>query len=112
VLQDAPSISTATSTGSVAIGGSIYDTAVLTGAFPSAAGTVTYDVYSDATCTPGDLVSSIGTVDVTSGVVPDSPSWSPSVIAGTYYFVASYSGDANDVATTSDCGAEPVLVIL
>ena len=30
--------------------------------------------------------------------------------AGTYYFVASYSGDANNTAAVSGCGAEPILV--
>ena len=75
----------------------VDDTALLSGASASAGGTVTYSVYANATCTSGGggLITTLGPVAVTSGSVPDSPNWTATGVAGTYYFVASYSGDAN-----------------
>jgi hypothetical protein len=113
VTQDVPSISTQLSATTVAIGGTAYDTAILSGASANAGGSVTYNVYDNATCasTGGGLMSTLGPVTVASGTVPDSPNWTATVAAGTYYFVASYSGDANDTAAASGCGAEPITVM-
>jgi HD-GYP domain-containing protein (c-di-GMP phosphodiesterase class II) len=107
VNQNAPSISTSLSAATVGIGGSVDDTATLSGSGASAGGTVTYDVYSGATCAA--LVATLGPVTVTNGVVPNSPDWTPTS-AGTDYFVASYSGDANNAPAASGCAAEPVTV--
>ena len=41
--------------------------------------------------------------------MPNSPTWT-ATSAGTYYFVASYSGDTNNTAAASGCGAEPISV--
>ena len=107
VNQNAPSISTSLSATTVGIGGSVDDTATLSGSGAAAGGTVTYDVYSGASCT--GLVATLGPVTVTNGVVPNSPDWTPTS-AGTDYFVASYSGDANNAPAVSGCAAEPVTV--
>jgi hypothetical protein len=112
VSPDAPSISTQLSVTTVTIAGTADDTALLTGASANAGGTVTYRVYGNATCTSGGggLITTLGPVSVTNGSVPDSPTWTATVAAGTYYFVASYSGDANNLAASSGCGAEPITV--
>jgi hypothetical protein len=112
VSQSTPAISTQLSAPSVAIGGSVYDTATLSGASTNASGSVTFAVYDNASCAVGGggLISTLGPVTVASGTVPDSPDWTATGTAGTYYFVASYSGDANDQAAASGCGAEPITV--
>jgi hypothetical protein len=112
VNQNAPTISTQLSATSVAIGATAFDTALLSGPSANAGGSVTYSVYDNATCTSGGggLISTLGPVTVASGIVPDSPNWTATGTAGTYYFVASYSGDANNTAAVSGCGAEPITV--
>ena len=108
VNTNAPTISTQLSASSVAIGGSANDSATLTGVTGSAGGTVTYTVYSTSTCS--GVVATLGPVTVTNGAVPNSPNWTATVAAGTYYFVANYSGDANNTAAQSGCGAEAITV--
>ncbi len=55
-------------------------------------------------------MATLGPVAVTDGNVADSPTWTPTETAGTYYFVASYSGDANNGATVSACAADAITV--
>ena len=111
VSPDQPTLSTQLSATTVAVGGSVYDTAVLSGGASNAGGTVTYLVYDNDTCASGSggLVTTLGPVSVTNGSVPDSPDWTPTA-AGAYYFVASYSGDASDTTAVSGCAAEPLTV--
>jgi len=86
-------------------GSSESDSATLSGSnVSSAGGTVTYTVYSDSGCT--DVVGTPETVTVTGGTVPNS---TPIELApGTYYYVASYSGDPNNAPSSSTCGSETV----
>ncbi len=93
--------------GSVPVGSVINDTAVLTGATATAGGTVTYKLYASADCS-GDPLNTFN-VTVTNGIIPPSPTVTLST-AGTYNWVVSYSGDAANLASTSACGAETVLV--
>lgn len=89
---------------SVPAGTPVADSAVLAGTNAgSAGGTVTYNVYSDADCTVS--AGTPGTVTVTGGSVPGSD---PVTLSspGTYYWTASYSGDAANQASQSQCGAE------
>lgn len=81
----------------------VTDHATLSGTgAASATGTVDYKVYSDSACT--ELVASAGTVSIAGGTAPPS---SPQTFGlGTYYWQASYSGDANNNASKSECGAE------
>jgi hypothetical protein len=89
---------------SVGSGTPVTDQATLSGANAGqATGTVSYKVYTDANCTT--LADDLGSVDVTGGVVPASAAFTASV-AGSYYWQASYSGDALNNASTSACGAE------
>ena len=97
----------------VAMGTSVFDTATLTGTSvdaqrkSNAGGTVTYTVYTDNACSKN--AQSAGTVTVTNGVVPKSNSIT-FTNAGTYYWQAVYSGDANNTAATSVCGSEVLVV--
>ncbi len=86
-------------------GATVTDSATLSGANASTAtGTVTYDVYSDSGCA---TAVSTGTPEAitTPDTLPDS---SPVSLTtdGTYYWQASYSGDANNAASVSKCGSE------
>ena len=107
VSPKSPSISTALSSTSVSIGTTVQDSATLTGATSNAGGTVTYTVYSDANCSLN--AQSAGTVTVTNGVVPDSNAITFNS-AGTFYWQAVYSGDANNNGATSSCTSEQVVV--
>ncbi len=92
-----PSVTTAVSPSTITIGASATDLATVSGGF-SSSGTVTYTAYSDAAC---------ATLVFTSANVPlgtASAAFTPST-AGTYLFKAAYSGDANNNAVTTTCGA-------
>jgi hypothetical protein len=94
---------------SVAIGTVAYDTSSLSGATSDAGGTVTYYVEKgDDQCTT-DGATSLGTVNVTNGSIPDSSTYTFGS-AGTYYFWAVYSGDGNNTGDTSGCDTEIVVV--
>src|SRR5262249_26360109 len=68
------SIATALSSGSIAVGGSVHDTATLSGQTATAGGTVTYAVYTDSACTTlAGPQPSPATVTGTNGTVPNSP---------------------------------------
>ena len=63
---------------------------------------MTYSYFTNDICTTGQVV--VGTVNVTSGSVPNSASVTfPS--AGTFYWRAVYSGDANNFGASSPCTA-------
>ncbi len=88
-------------------GAAVTDHATLSGAgAASATGTVEYRVYSDSVCTK--LLAAAGTVSIAGGTAP--PSGPQTLGPGTYYWQASYSGDANNNASTSECGAEVLTV--
>jgi hypothetical protein len=107
LVKASPSISTTLSAETANIGDAVHDSATLTGATADAAGTVTYTVYSDSTCST--QVADGGTKTVTNGNVPDSD---PVTFnnAGTFYWQAVYSGDANNNGATSDCTSEKLVV--
>jgi hypothetical protein len=91
----------------VQAGTPVRDSAHLTGTNAAkATGTVTYKVYSNAACSA--LVAS-GSVTVTGGVVPSSPSESL-IKPGTYYWTATYSGDPGNKPSASGCGAQTQFV--
>jgi Ice-binding-like len=100
-----PTIAT-TPSGSVPAGGSVSDSASLSGgAAPT--GSVTFKLFApgDTTCTT-PIATKTGTLSgntASSGNVPVGA-------AGTYYWVATYNGDANNSPVTSPCGSEKVVV--
>lgn len=84
----------------VPAGTAVSDTATLSGAnIATAGGTVAYTQYTNSGCTAG--ATSAGTKTVANEVVPSSEALTPA--AGTYYWQASYSGDAGNDAVTSGC---------
>ncbi|HEY6538096.1 MAG TPA: hypothetical protein VI138_03540 [Candidatus Dormibacteraeota bacterium] len=102
-----PTLSTQLSASKISTGGLAHDTATLSGATSTAGGTVTYDVFSNPSCT--GTPESAGTVTVTNGVVPDSQALSFAT-AGTDYWQASYSGDSANGPAVSPCGSEVLTV--
>jgi hypothetical protein len=81
------------------------DTAVLSGATSNAQGTVTYTLFSGVYPSGSPVGSS--QVSVTNGIVPNSSSFTVNT-AGSYYFVAIYSGDADNNPAVGE--AEPFVV--
>ena len=107
VVPNSPSIATLLSASSVSDGTAVHDTATLSGATSDASGSVTYSVFGDSGCET--KVADGGTVTVADGRVPNS---NPVTLhtPGTYYWRASYSGDANNDPATSKCTDEPLVV--
>jgi hypothetical protein len=101
-------LSTTPNPSSGTVGVTLNDSADLTGATATAGGTITFNLYDDADCTaPVNYSETVdvdgpGTYATSPGFVTDS--------AGTWSWTASYSGDANNAASSSDCGAEEVTV--
>jgi hypothetical protein len=92
---------------SVSSGTAVTDSATLAGANASAAtGKVLYNWYSDTACSV--VVASAGTTITTPGVIP--PSAPVTLAPGTYYPVVTYSGDAGNLASSSNCGDEVLQV--
>ena len=117
VSPNTPTIATLLSDlGPIAIGGSVHDSATLTGATADAGGSVKYAFYSSLSgCNAGTFATpggtSLGTVTVTAGVVPDSDPTGAINAAGTYYFRAFYSGDPNNTGPVSSACADEALVV-
>jgi hypothetical protein len=107
VVKTGPAITTTLSDTTVSIGGTVHDSATLTGVTSDAGGTVTYTVYTNDTCTQG--ARDAGTVTVTNGVVPDSNSLSFNS-AGDFYWQAVYTGDGRNDGATSVCKEEHLVV--
>src|SRR5206468_3150027 len=118
IVQFHPSVSTTIVTESG--GGNIptvaHDTATISNASPNAGGTITYKLFNNSTCTGttpatgllADLTPANNTV--VNGVAPASTSYTFNN-AGTFYFYAVYSGDANNTGpVNSGCASEPFLV--
>jgi hypothetical protein len=109
VTPTAPSITTQLSTSTVVVGGLVDVNATLTGATAGAGGTVTYDVYSNDTCSGTPYV--LGTVGVTNGFTSGPLSQFVVASLGIYYYVADYSGDAQNAAAQSGCADAPLTVV-
>jgi hypothetical protein len=77
----------------------------------SASGTVTYDLFSNPTCVAASKVFDGGTVGVAAGVVGASAPVTAALAQGTYYWEASYSGDAHNLASVSTCSSEVLKVV-
>ncbi len=86
-------------------GTSVSDTATFSGGTGAGAtGSVTYSDFSDSACTV--LVGSPDTVPITTpGTLPPSGSVTINT-PGTYFVLASYSGDSNNAPSQTACGSE------
>lgn len=102
-----PSMRTLASHG--VVGRSIHDSAILTdGSNPT--GKITFQLYpaGDSVCSDTPVFSAEETV-VGNGFYR-SPSFRPAH-AGTYQWIATYSGDHNNQSATTGCGDEPAVVL-
>jgi hypothetical protein len=91
----------------VLVGSSVKDQARIAGTLAaSATGAVTYTLYKDKKCTVPAAPSSVGAV--IAGVAAPSAAVKPA--AGTYYWVAAYSGGGLNAPSASACGSEVLIV--
>jgi hypothetical protein len=109
--QGGPTIST-TTVGAGQVPVSLSDGATVSGGV-NPTGTVTFNLFSSNTDCLTAAGSSTGAVytspaETLSGGKATSGSFNATT-AGTYEWVASYSGDANNAAASTKCGDEPVL---
>jgi hypothetical protein len=100
VNKKQPSLST-TATASVTIGDPISDTAHLSNATNDASGTITFKLYSDASCST--LVTTLTNNSVSGNGDYNSGDYTPGAV-GTYYWTASYGGDAKNESVSTSCG--------
>jgi hypothetical protein len=77
-------------------------------------GTVTFSLYgpfgSAPVCDPAHLVTTTSSVTLDSSGKVTSPAVTAPSTLGTYQWVATYGGDANNNSSVSGCGDEPVTV--
>ena len=89
-------------------GDTISDTATVSGTTPDATGTVTFDLYGpdDVDCS-GDVVftSTVDTEREGDVLLATSEAFTPTE-PGTYRWIASYSGDANNLPSAGACNDE------
>ena len=97
--QRTPTISTVAS-GNVTLGGQVTDTATLAGTY-NGTGTITFKLWGNATCAGSPVFTT--TKPVTGNASYTSAPFTP-LAAGTYRWIASYGGDANNAAVTGACG--------
>ena len=102
ITQPTPITQVDSATASVTIGDPVSDTATLSGATTNAGGTIAFHLYSDAACTT-EISTGLSPVSVNGNGNYNSGNFTPSAV-GTYYWTGSYSGDANNVSTSTSCG--------
>ncbi len=105
VVTPAPPTIVTTASGPVPVGGSISDSATLAGGV-APTGTIVFTAFGpgNPTCTGVAAFTFTVPVNHGNGVYSSGPS-APVASAGSYNFVAVYSGDANNSPATSPCGA-------
>jgi hypothetical protein len=98
-----PAISTSAS-GPVIVGNPIHDIATLSGGTSDIGGSITFHLYpSLADCQAGTNQSYTNTVTVNGNGDYNSGDFTPTA-AGTYFWTAVYSGDANNQGASTACG--------
>jgi hypothetical protein len=106
VTKASPSLTT-TPSGTIPVGGTVSDTANLSGSYQGT-GTVIFSLYA-----PGDTSCQNAITQLTATVNGDGNYNSgtvPVTTPGVYNWVANYSGDANNNSATGNCGDETVKV--
>jgi len=101
---------TTTASGTVDLGGPVFDTATLTGG-TSPTGTITFNLFgpNDPTCTGTPVFTA--TVPVIGAGSYQSGPFTPTA-SGVYRFVATYSGDANNAAVGPTACTDPAEQVL
>jgi uncharacterized repeat protein (TIGR01451 family) len=85
----------------------MQDVATVSGLTATATGTVRFDLYNNDECAGDTVFSNTKALGaVTAGVATvTSADYAPGA-AGDYFWIATYSGDANNLASEGDCGDE------
>jgi len=106
-----PTISTSLHSGTITVGATDFDTANISSDFVpnGTGGTVTYTVYSDNHCGTSVQTSGPFGINESNGDVLNSAALTFGS-AGSFWWVAAFSGDSNNVATASGCSAEQLVV--
>ena len=119
VGKASPTIATQASPASITVGtaSTVGDLATFfTTSSAAPTGSVTFTLYTDNVCTAPAGVSGIGAISTTSGPsAVSTASFSTGWIApqtGTYYWQASYAGDANNIGFTESCAAATELIVV
>src|SRR5207253_2338480 len=99
------SISTTQQPASATVGSAIADQATVSGG-DNPTGTVTFHLYDNATATGSPLFTSTKTLSAGSATSARYTTTAP----GTYYWVATYNGDANNFIASSGNASGPVTV--
>ena len=108
-----PSISTQLSSTTIGIGGSVSDTATITGGYGTLGGTVTFYYCSGSSCTVAsgtEVGSPVSVTSTGSGSGTAQSSSQTFSTAGSYSWIAVYSGDTNNNGVTSGSTVEPLTV--
>ncbi|HET7444197.1 MAG TPA: hypothetical protein VFJ57_06020 [Solirubrobacterales bacterium] len=103
VAQAAPVLATHVSAASITAGDSVHNTATISGGFKPA-GTLTFKLFGPGNTTCSGSPALTSTVPVSGNGSLVSGNLVPRA-AGDFRFTVNYSGDANNAATTSPCGA-------
>src|SRR5579884_3031932 len=106
-IKASPSIVTTPLPGSGSVGDVLRDSAKLSGG-SDPTGTITFDLYDNATCSGTPLDEE--TASVSGDGTYTTPTGLTSTQAMTYYWVASYGGDASNEKATAGCAEEPVVI--
>src|SRR5947209_2400647 len=110
VAKNQPSISTTQQPASGAIGDTYKDKATLSGGINYAGtGAINFKLYSAADC-GGSVLDNENVNSISANGDYTTPNGFAIQNAGTYYWVASFNGDANNKSFTSGCNDEPVVV--
>src|SRR5207237_1141429 len=108
-----PQVETTQDPASGTVGDTFKDNAKLSGLFGAhAGGTVSFKLFNNKTCdaSEGGLIASDGPVAVDGNGEYATPHGASPTQAGTYYWVATYSGEANNKEAVSGCADEPVVI--
>src|SRR6202035_4321837 len=94
--------------GTVGVQISVKDTATIAaGASPT--GSVTFTLYTNATCTSA-VTGVSGNATISAGTTSFTAKWTPAAVS-TYYWGAVYNGDANN-GIVSTCGGVPEQIVI
>jgi uncharacterized repeat protein (TIGR01451 family) len=110
VKKAVPSILTTQQPASASVGDTYKDTATLSKAVNlTGKGSITFTLYSAAGC-DGTVLDTETVSNISANGSYTTPTGVDVHSSGTYYWVASFSGDANNESSTGGCNDEPVVV--
>jgi uncharacterized repeat protein (TIGR01451 family) len=109
VAPNQPTISTTQDPASGSAGDTFKDKATLSGSVnQDGSATITWKLYPQQDCTGTPLDTESVSVDADNTF--ETPTGVELKAAGTYYWVASFGGDSNNLSASSGCNDEPVTV--